>query len=104
MLNPTWSEDRSTELSWGEMENRPYLRSLSGRAFALKDSGKSREAIAQAKKIMRLNPGDNQGLRLSLCTWFLEARDAEGCTNLLRKHGTSGDTSLAYADVVLLRC
>ena len=101
MLNPTWKEDRSTELSWGEIENRPYLRSLAGGAIALKGMGKRKEAIFQAKKLMRLNPNDNQGIRQLLCTWFLEAGDTEGCTNLLRKYETRGDTSLAYTDVLL---
>ena len=100
-LNPTWTEDRSDDLPWGETSNRPYLRSLAGRAITLKDIGKRKEAIAQAKKILRLNPNDNQGIRQLLCTWFLEARDTEGCTNLLRKYGTDGDNSLAYADVLL---
>jgi len=101
ILNPTWTDDRSNELSWGEIENRPYLRSLSGRAIALKTMGKRKDAIAQAKKIMRLNPGDNQGIRQLLVTWFLEDSDTEGCTNLLRKYGTKGENSLAYADVLL---
>mmetsp|Transcript_25325 Transcript_25325/g.53501 ORF Transcript_25325/g.53501 Transcript_25325/m.53501 type:complete len:895 (-) Transcript_25325:24-2708(-) len=100
-LNPTWVEDRSDELVWGEMENRPYLRSLLGRAIAFKDAGKRRDAIAQAKKLMRLNPNDNQGVRKLLCTWFLEARDTEGCTNILRKYGTNNDSFMAYTDVML---
>ena len=100
-LNPTWGEDRTEELSWGEMENRPYLRGLLGRAIALKNCGKRSEAISQAKKLMRLNPRDNQGIRQVLCTWFLEARDTEGCTNLLRKYEANGETSLSYADVIL---
>ena len=69
--------------------------------MALKNTGKRNEAIAQAKKIMRMNPNDNQGIRQLLCTWFLEARDTEGCTNLLRKYGTNGEASLSYADVLL---
>jgi len=100
-LNPTWSDDRSDELSWGEIENRPYLRALLGRAQCLKNTGKRDEAIRQAKKIMRLNPGDNQGVRKLLCSWFLEARDTEGCTNLLRKFDTKDDACLAYTDVLL---
>ncbi|KAK1748760.1 hypothetical protein QTG54_000699 [Skeletonema marinoi] len=100
-LNPTWSDDRSDELSWGEIENRPYLRALLGRAQCLKNTGKRDEAIRQAKKIMRLNPGDNQGVRKLLCSCFLEARDTEGCTNLLRKFDTKDDACLAYTDVLL---
>ncbi|KAL7535430.1 hypothetical protein ACHAWF_005165 [Thalassiosira exigua] len=98
-LNPTWTEDRSEEWPWGEIDNRPYLRSLSGRAIAFKNMSKRSEAIAQAKRLMRLNP--HSSIRDMLCTWFLEARDTEGCTNLLRRCGTNGDTSLSFADVLL---
>ena len=100
-LNPTWSDDRSDVLSWGDTENRPYLRALLFRAQCLKHTGKREEAIRQAKMIMRLNPGDNQGVRKLLCSWFLEAKDTEGCTNLLRKYETKGDACLAYTDVLL---
>mmetsp|Transcript_21159 Transcript_21159/g.34900 ORF Transcript_21159/g.34900 Transcript_21159/m.34900 type:complete len:773 (-) Transcript_21159:7-2325(-) len=100
-LNPTWSDDRSEELSWGEIGNRPYMRALLGRALCLKHTGKREEAIRQAKKLMRLNPGDNQGVRKLLCSWFLEAKDTEGCTNLLRKFNTKDDACLAYTDVLL---
>jgi hypothetical protein len=77
-LNPTWQEDPKKKLSYGEMENRPYFRSLHGRAIALYDLGARELAIAQAKKMMFLNPSDNQGVRLLLCTWFLEVGDIEG--------------------------
>lgn len=100
-LNDTWSDDRSEELSWGGVENRPYLRALLGRALCLKHTGNREEAIRQAKKIMRLNPGDNQGVRKLLCSWFLEAKDTEGCTNLLRKFNTKDDACLAYTDLLL---
>mmetsp|Transcript_3459 Transcript_3459/g.5264 ORF Transcript_3459/g.5264 Transcript_3459/m.5264 type:complete len:907 (-) Transcript_3459:1869-4589(-) len=100
-LNPTWSDDRSEELSWGEMGNRPYMRALLGRALCLKKTGKREEAIRQAKKLLRLNPGDNQGVRKMLCSWFIESKDTEGCTNLLRKFNTKDDASLAYTDVLL---
>jgi tetratricopeptide (TPR) repeat protein len=100
-LNPTWEEDPTVELSYGVMENRPYFRSLLGRAIALYDLGARELAIAQAKKVMFLNPSDNQGVRLLLCTWFLEVGNTEGCANLLRKYGTKRDAHLAYTDVLL---
>ena len=100
-LNPTWTEDRKEELPWGEIDNRPYLRSLCGRAHALKDLDRIDDAIVQAKKLLNSNPNDNQGIRLLLCSWFLEAGDTQGCTNLLTKYDTSHDTFLAYSNVLL---
>jgi len=67
--------------------------------IALNDSSEQKMAVTQAKKIIRLNPHNNLGVSVRyvvLCPWFLEARDTEGCTNLLRKYGTNGDLHLAY--------
>jgi len=100
-LNPTWTEDCTHELPWGEFDTRPYLRALSGRAFALKDLGRVDETVRQTKKLLRWDPDDGQGMRRLLCTWYLEIGDTEGCTNLLRKYNTSIDTSMAYTDVLL---
>ncbi len=72
-----------------------------GRAIALYDMGEQISAIAQAKKMIFLNPSNGQGIRFFLSTWFFEAHDAKSCTNLLRKYGTDGDKHLAYTDVLL---
>ena len=99
-LNPTWSDDRKEELQ-NDIEHRPYLRSLCGRAFALKGVGKTRDAIIQGKKLLRINPRDGQGIRKYLCSWYLEMGDTEGPTNLLRRFGTSCSAPMAYHDVLL---
>lgn len=99
-LNPKW-KNKKEDLSWGEIENRPYLRSLSGRAIALYDIGRTEDAIKQAKNLLKLNPSDNQGTRKLLVTWYLETENTEGCANLLRKYSDCIDTDLAYADVLL---
>ncbi len=100
ILNPTWTMNRTEEL-WGDIDNRPYLRAISARARALKDIGNVQEAAKQAKMLLRWNPGDNQGMRKLLCTWYLENNNTEGCSNLLRKFNTNDDMNLAYTDVLL---
>lgn len=57
--------------------------------------------MVQAKKLLRWNPRDEQGVRSILCTWYLELNDSLGCLNLLRKYDHVKDTELAYADVLL---
>ncbi len=100
-LNPTWTDDRSHELTWGEITHRPYLRSLNCYSQALHIVGRTSEAIAVAKKLLRWNPGDNQGIRSLLCSWYVANGDAEGCTNLLRKYEKFPNASLTYSDVLL---
>ena len=101
ILNPTWTEDRNDELTWGQIENRPYLRALNYSAMALLNLGRVGDAIRRAEMLLRLNPNDNQGTRKLLCGWYLQNNDIEGCTNHLRKYGVKGDTSLAYTNVLL---
>ena len=100
ILNPAWSEERREPLI-GDVDLKPYMRALYGRATTLRDMGQIHEAIAKAKNLIILNPSDNQGIRDKLCTWFLEVRDTEGCAHLLRKYARCIDTHLAYADVLM---
>ena len=54
------------EARWGHLECRPYLRAKAGLAASLWDSGRHADAIAEYRDILRLNPGDNQGIRCVL--------------------------------------
>ena len=101
LLNPSWTADRRSTLEWGLMYTRPYLRAICNRALALKGLGRTEEATQQAKKLLKWNPRDNQGIRKLLCNWFLELGDTEGALNLFRSFQTSGDAFLAYTDVLL---
>ncbi len=40
-LNPAWREDRKERLEWGHFQNRPYLRSMWGRAIDLHHLGQA---------------------------------------------------------------
>ncbi|MBI4493314.1 MAG: hypothetical protein HY690_11055 [Chloroflexi bacterium] len=60
---------------WGIIETRPYMRARFGLAHALWAMGKREEAIAHAWDLLRLNPGDNQGVRDALLSWLYELGD-----------------------------
>ncbi|MHB8674778.1 MAG: hypothetical protein ACYDAK_14010 [Candidatus Limnocylindrales bacterium] len=68
---------------WGAIETRPYMRARFGLAEALWAMGKQHEAIEHAWDLLRLNPGDNQGVRYVLLTWLLESDDEVGVRKLL---------------------
>ena len=53
-------------LPWGLIDNRPFLRCLHGVGLSLWRLGKTREAAAAFRKMLWLNPGDNQGARFEL--------------------------------------
>lgn len=48
---------------WGVVETRPYMRALAGLAHCLWETGEREEALARWEEMLRLNPGDNQGMR-----------------------------------------
>lgn len=57
---------------WGILETRPYMRARLGLAQALWASGERQAAVEHLQEMLRLNPGDNQGVRYLLLEWLLE--------------------------------
>jgi tetratricopeptide (TPR) repeat protein len=63
---------------WGVVETRPYMRARAGLAGCLWQLGQHQEAIDHYQEMLRLNPGDNQGIRYILLTCYMtEGIDAE---------------------------
>lgn len=63
---------------WSVLVTRPYMRARLGLARTLWELGQLDEAIGHWKDLLRLNPGDNQGVRFDLLPHLLEMdRDEE---------------------------
>ena len=65
---------------WGLLETRPYMRARAGLAQCLWDAGQREEAVEHYCDLLRLNPGDNQGIRDLLMPCLIELgrdKDAE---------------------------
>src|SRR5262245_15631563 len=56
---------------WGVLETRPYMRARLGLALSLWTAGRREEAIGHLEEMLRLNPGDNQGVRYTLAGFLL---------------------------------
>jgi tetratricopeptide (TPR) repeat protein len=70
---------------WGDVRSRPYMRARFGLARCLDDLGQVDEALAHYRELLRLNPGDNQGVRyVFLNALLLAAQDDEAGTLLLQ--------------------
>ncbi len=79
---------------WGMVQTRPYMRARFGLARCLEDLGQVSEAIGHYHELLRLNPGDNQGVRYILFPALLAAgRDGEA-GELLRQF--EGDISAMW--------
>lgn len=62
---------------WGVLENRPFLRALGNLALCLAEQRKWSEAIAIHRRMLELNPNDNQGVRYLIGVEYLQAGDDE---------------------------
>ncbi len=56
-------EDFNGVLSWGLVDNRPFLRCMNGYGLCLWRLGRRDEAVRVFDRILWMNPGDNQGIR-----------------------------------------
>jgi tetratricopeptide (TPR) repeat protein len=59
-------EGENIVLSWGRIDNRPFLRCLDGYALSLWRMGEVKEVRRQLERMLWLNPSDNQGARFNL--------------------------------------
>ncbi|MFA5269917.1 MAG: tetratricopeptide repeat protein [Methanoregula sp.] len=71
---------------WGILETRPYMRARFDLAHLLYLEGKRAEAIAHMQELLRLNPGDNQGVRQELAGCLLEEGEMEALQKLLDEY------------------
>jgi len=77
-------------LPWPVVENRPFLRACHGRALALMELGRFIEAAEGFSEILRLNPGDNQGVRYILPGLLAAEGSWSRARELLDQTGTDG--------------
>ncbi len=72
------SFERDAGSFWGLIETRPYMRVRAGLANCLWQLGERDEAVGHYRDLLRLNPGDNQGIRYTLLSCLMTlGRDAE---------------------------
>jgi tetratricopeptide (TPR) repeat protein len=86
---------------WGLLETRPYMRARQGLANTLWELGRHDEAADHYHDLLRLNPGDNQGIRYSLLNLLVGLdRNAEAQT-LLAEHEEDGMAEWLYTRALL---
>lgn len=71
---------------WGIVESRPYMRARLGLANSLRREGKLHEAADHYRELLRLNPGDNQGVRELLVTILYELDAFDELKKLLARY------------------
>jgi tetratricopeptide (TPR) repeat protein len=81
---------------WGIIETRPYMRARRGLAEVLWVRGARQEAIGHATDLLRLNPGDNQGIRYLLANWLLAEGEDDALERLLKAYPDEASAQWAY--------
>lgn len=81
---------------WGIVETRPYMRARQGLAEVLWHLGERAAAIDHLQDMLRLNPGDNQGLRYLLAGWLLAVGDDAALERLLAAYPDEASAHWAY--------
>lgn len=86
---------------WGVLETRPYMRNREGLAQSLVERKRYAEAAEHFQELLRLNPGDNQGVRHTLVNVLIALdRDAEAL-ELLDRYGEDRLALMEYPRALL---
>jgi len=87
---------------WGLHESRGYMRARRTLAQTLWDFGERRAAIAHAQELLRLNPADNQAVRVELMTWLLLAGRLEDANLLWKAYPDEGLSHWHWSRALML--
>jgi tetratricopeptide (TPR) repeat protein len=85
---------------WGLHETRPYMRARAQLAALLSQSGQVDEAIGHWEEMLRLNPGDNQGLRYLLLGGYLKQGNLPGVERVFSEYPDEDSAMFAWARVL----
>lgn len=70
-------------MEWGDMENRAYMRAIQYMGELYWDNGEKEKAIELFRILLKLNPGDNQGVRYEIAALYagLTGKDVNRMTD-----------------------
>jgi tetratricopeptide (TPR) repeat protein len=86
---------------WGFLETRPYMRARAGLAATLNALGEVDVAIGHCRDMLRLNPGDNQGIRYVLAACLMKRGDTEALKRLLEQYDEDGSAPWLYTQALV---
>lgn len=86
---------------WGLLETRPYMRARQGLADCLTMMGREQEALEHYRDILRLNPGDNQGIRYSALALLIRLKRDEEAQALLNEYEDDAFAAWPYSQALI---
>ena len=100
-LGPEFFEENAGHF-WGLLETRPYMRAREGLAHVLWALGERQGAVEHFEEMLRLNPGDNQGIRYALARYLLPMGDDERLRRLLDRYPDDASAEWLYVRALSL--
>lgn len=92
----------TAKLSWLELDNRPFMRAYHTLAVHRMEQGAWQDAIVILKRLLAVNPGDNQGARCLLPQCWFELRDEEAVIELCERYAGDGMPEILYSKALAL--
>jgi tetratricopeptide (TPR) repeat protein len=86
---------------WSFLETRPYMRARHGLALALLELGEEGAAVEHFRAMLKLNPGDNQGIRYLLLGCLLRRDDAAAVKELLAAYEDEWSATWLYTRAIV---
>ena len=101
-LTPRFFEENAGHF-WGMIETRPYMRCRANLAACLWELKRHEEALGHYYDMLRLNPGDNQGLRYVVLACLGELGRFDDMNKLIDRpeYQDGGDASWLYTKALL---
>ena len=96
-----FADDENLGHFWGIMETRPFMRALQGLATTLWDLNRPEEALPHYLELLRLNPGDNQGIRYLLLDLLFELGRVDAVETLLKDYPDDWSADWSYSEALL---
>lgn len=81
---------------WSVLETRPYMRAREGFALCLWELGQREEAVENYRRMLELNPEDNQGIRHELADCLLALGRDEQLGELLGRYEEEASAFWVY--------
>jgi tetratricopeptide (TPR) repeat protein len=86
---------------WGILETRPFMRAMQGLASIQWELGQPEEAERNFRELLRLNPGDNQGIRFMLLNLLMELGQDDQARALLKEYPDDWTAESVYTAALL---
>jgi hypothetical protein len=93
--------ERMAGQSWGEPATRSYLVAMHGLVDVLLELDREEEAVVHMETMLRLNPGDDMGVRYALLGYHLDQFELSPARALLAAFPDETSTTWLYSRLLL---